>query len=95
VLIGPDVNIYTAIRPILPDERIDTEETGREAIRTKTAPVTIGNRVWIGEGTVILPGVTIGDNAVNRCGKCCYKANPCNIIAFGNLCTVKNDVKQH
>lgn len=27
-------------------------------------PVIIGNNVWIGEGAVILPGVTIGDNAI-------------------------------
>lgn len=28
------------------------------------APVSIGARVWIGEGALILPGVTIGDGAI-------------------------------
>jgi len=32
--------------------------------RSKRAPVTIGNDVWIGANAVILPGVTIADGAV-------------------------------
>ena len=28
-----------------------------------TAPISIGNSVWIGAGAIILKGVTIGDNA--------------------------------
>ena len=32
--------------------------------KTQTAPVIIGNNVWIGGGAIILPGVTIGDNVV-------------------------------
>ena len=73
-LIGPDVKIYTAVHPILPNERIYTDETGRKAIQTKTSPVIIGNNVWIGGGTVILPGITIGDNAVihTEIGTCLF-----------------------
>lgn len=33
-----------------------------------TAPVTIGEGVWIGAGSIILKGVTIGDNAVIAAG---------------------------
>lgn len=29
-----------------------------------TAPVVIGKNVWIGEGVIVLPGVTIGDGCV-------------------------------
>lgn len=89
VLIGPDVKIYTAVHPILPDERIYVDETGKKATRTKTASVTIGNRVWIGGGAVILPGVTIGDNAVIGAGSVVTKAIPPNAVAYGNPCTVK------
>jgi maltose O-acetyltransferase len=95
VLIGPDVKIYTAVHPILPDERIYTDETGRKAIRTKTASVTIGNKVWIGGGTVILPGVTIGDNAVIGAGSVVTKAIPANAVACGNPCTVKKTIDEH
>jgi len=30
----------------------------------KTAPVVIGNHVWIGQGAMIMKGVTIGDGAI-------------------------------
>lgn len=81
VLIGPDVKIYTAVHPISPDERIYTDETDRKAIKTKTASVTIGNKVWIGGGTVTLPGATIGDNAVIGAGSVVTKAIPANAVA--------------
>ncbi len=34
----------------------------------KTAPITIGNHVWIGQGAMIMKGVTIGDGAVIGAG---------------------------
>mgnify|MGYP001139393546 FL=1 len=94
VLIGPDVKIYTAVHPISPDERIYTDETDRKAIKTKTASVTIGNKVWIGGGTVILPGATIGDNAVIGAGSVVTKAIPANAVACGNPCTVKKMINE-
>lgn len=92
-LIGPDVKIYTAVHPLLPNERIYTDETGKISIQTQTAPVTIGNNAWIGGGTIILPGVTIGDNTVVGAGSVVTKSIPANVIAYGNPCTVKKDIK--
>lgn len=89
VLIGPDVKIYTAVYPILSDERIYKDETGKTEIRTQTASVTIGNNVWIGGGTIILPGVTIGDNTVIGAGSVVTKAIPSNTVACSNPCVVK------
>lgn len=34
----------------------------------RTAPVTIGNHVWIGQGAMIMKGVTIGDGAIISAG---------------------------
>ena len=34
----------------------------------KTAPVVIGNHVWIGHGAMIMKGVTIGDGAIISAG---------------------------
>ncbi len=31
-------------------------------------PVKVGNRVWIGSSAIILPGVTIGNNAIIGAG---------------------------
>ncbi len=60
VMLGPAVQIYTVSHPLAASERV----TGVE----QAHPVTIGNRVWIGGGAVILPGVSIGEGAVIAAG---------------------------
>lgn len=94
-LIAPDVKIYTAVHPISAEKRIYTDEIGRSAIRTQTAPVVIGNNVWIGGGAIILPGVTIGDNTVIGAGSVVTKSIPANAVACGNPCTVKKIIEQN
>lgn len=47
-------------------------------------PVTIGKRVWIGAGSTILPGVTIGDNSVVGAASVVTKDVPANTIVAGN-----------
>ena len=49
-----------------------------------TKPVTIGNNVWIGFGSVILPGVTIGDNCVVGCRAVVNEDMPPNTVHGGN-----------
>lgn len=49
-----------------------------------TAPVTIGNHVWIGAGATVLKGVTIGDNAIVGAGSVVTKDVPANCIVAGN-----------
>lgn len=46
--------------------------------------IHIGNNVWIGEGAMILPGVTIGDNAIIGAGSIVTKSVPANSVAAGN-----------
>ena len=52
--------------------------------KLKTAPVKIGDNVWIGMGAVILKGVTIGDNSVVAAGAIVTKSIPPNTIVAGN-----------
>jgi acetyltransferase-like isoleucine patch superfamily enzyme len=52
--------------------------------KLKTAPVKIGDNVWIGMGAVILKGVTIGDNSVVAAGAIVTKSVPANTIVAGN-----------
>lgn len=47
------------------------------------APVKIGNRVWIGEGAIIMPGVHIGDGAVIGAHSIVNKDVPPETIAVG------------
>lgn len=87
-LIAPCVQIYTAFHPAHPTERFgEPKEDGSFGFcKTLTAPVTIGDNVWIGGGAVILPGVTIGDNVVIGAGSVVARDIPDNTIAVGNPC---------
>ena len=78
--IAPNVSIYTAGHPVHPESRNTGYEYGID--------ITIGNNVWIGGNTCILPGVTIGDNAVIGAGSVVTKDIPPDVIAFGNPCKV-------
>lgn len=45
--------------------------------------VRIGNNVFVGVKSVIMPGVTIGDNCVIGACSLVTKSIPCNSVAFG------------
>ncbi len=89
-LIAPNVQIYTAFHPANAADRFgECKEDGSFAFcKTITAPVTIGDNVWIGGGAILLPGVTIGDNVVIGAGSVVAKDIPSNVIAYGNPCRV-------
>jgi len=44
----------------------------------------MSNNVWIGGNTVVLPGITIGDNVTIGAGSVVTKDLPDNVLAFGN-----------
>lgn len=94
-LIAPNVQIYTAFHPNNAGERFGSpNEDGSFAFcKTQTAPVIIGDNVWIGGGVIILPGVTIGNNVVIGAGSVVTKDIPDNTIAFGNPCRVRRENK--
>ncbi|CEO26372.1 sugar O-acetyltransferase [Paraclostridium sordellii] len=89
-LIAPNVQIYTAFHPTNAKDRFgEMKKDGSfEFCKTQTAPVHIGNNVWIGGGAIIMPGVTIGDNVVIGAGSVVTKDIPSNKIAYGNPCRV-------
>ncbi len=88
-LIAPYVQIYTAGHPLKASERIVKKPDGGGASYTTfTKPVHIGANAWIGGNTVIMPGVTIGDNVTIGAGSVVTKDIPDNVLAFGNPCKV-------
>ena len=48
-----------------------------------SAPVTIGNNVWLGSRVMVLKGVTIGDNSVISAMSIVNKSIPANCVAAG------------
>ncbi|GEA23205.1 sugar O-acetyltransferase [Vibrio harveyi] len=87
VMIGPNVTIATAGHPIDPELRRD--------IAQFNIPVHIGNNVWIGANSVVLPGVTIGENSVIGAGSVVTKDIPANVVAVGNPCRVLREIGEH
>ena len=77
---APHVAIYTAGHPLHPVSRNSLYEYG--------ISVTIGDNVWIGGNTVILPGVHIGSNTVIGAGSVVTKDIPDWVVAAGNPCRV-------
>lgn len=74
-LIGPNVGIYTTGHDIMPEHR---HEAGW------ASQIYIGNNVWIGGGSTILPGVTIGDGAIIAAAAVVTKDVPADEIWGGN-----------
>ena len=77
---APNVSVYTAGHPVHPDSRNSLYEYG--------IGVSIGDNVWIGGSTVILPGVHIGSNTVIGAGSVVTKDIPDWVVAAGNPCKV-------
>ncbi len=80
VLIGPNVGLYDANHALDADERMDGA--------LLPGNITIGNRVWIGGGTIILPNVTIGNDTVIGAGSVVTRSIPEGVVAVGNPCRV-------
>jgi maltose O-acetyltransferase len=74
--IGPNVQIYTADHPRDPASRSAGLEFGR--------PVQIGGNVWIGGAAIILPGLSIGDNAIVGAGSVVTRNVPAGATVAGN-----------
>lgn len=74
--IGPAVQIYAADHPRDPAQRREGLEFGR--------PVRIGRNVWIGGGAIILPGTSIGDDAVVGAGSVVTRDVPAGATVAGN-----------
>lgn len=84
-LIGHNVVLATLNHGIVPDERHDLFP----------APIHIGKNVWIGANATVLPGVTIGDNAVVAAGAVVTKDVPANVVVGGIPAKVIHPIASH
>ena len=49
-----------------------------------TSPVKVGKNCWLGEGVIVMPGVTIGDGCVIGAHSVVNKDIPADSIAVGS-----------
>ena len=83
VKIGPNCGFYTSGHPIDKEERKKVEFA---------KPIIVGNNVWIGGNVCVMPGVTIGDNAIVGAGSVVTKDIPPNVVAVGSPCRVIKEI---
>lgn len=82
-LIGHNTVIATLNHDLAPSRRGDLHP----------APVVIGNNVWIGANVTILPGVTIGDDAVIAAASVVTKDVPARALVVGSPARVIRTVE--
>src|ERR1700742_5199013 len=85
VMIGPNVSIITSGHPIEPSQR-------RACVIAK--PIVSERTVWIGAGTTILGGVTVGENSVVAAGSVVTKDVPPNTLVGGNPARVIRSIAE-
>ncbi len=73
VLIGPKVNLVTINHPVDPEHRRSTW----------CAPIVIKKNAWIGAAVSVMPGVTIGENAIVAANSVVTKDVADNTIVAG------------
>jgi acetyltransferase-like isoleucine patch superfamily enzyme len=84
-MIAGNVRIFDNIsHPISPSRRRKHDRINRD----ETTPVVIGKNCWIGMSSIILRGVTIGDNSIVAAGSVVTKSVPPNTIVAGSPAVV-------
>ncbi len=76
VQVATSVQILTATHPLDPDERRSGSELGR--------PIRIGDGAWLGGGVIVLPGISIGTDAVVGAGSIVTRDVEPRTVVAGN-----------
>jgi maltose O-acetyltransferase len=76
VQVATNVQLLTATHPLDPERRRAGWESGR--------PITIGDGAWLGGGVIVLPGVSIGQNAVIGAGAVVTRDVEPGVVVAGN-----------
>lgn len=88
ITIGDDVTLAPRVHILAHDA-----STKRHLNYTKIGLVNIGNKTFIGAGSIILPNVSIGNNCIIGAGSVVSKNIPDNSVAVGNpakiICTTE------
>lgn len=82
ISIGDDVQIGPNVQLLTPTHPVDADV--RRAKWEAAEPISIGDNVWLGGGVIVLPGITIGENAVVGAGSVVTRPLPSSVVAAGN-----------
>ncbi len=80
VMVGPKVTFITVGHPV---------DTAERKLWLTGAPIDVGENVWIGAGATILPGVTIGRDAVIAAGAIVADDVPAATLVAGGKAVIR------
>jgi acetyltransferase-like isoleucine patch superfamily enzyme len=81
--VGSDVSIAHSTTIMTTEHTFSATDANTRDSPVRTAPVTIGDDVWIGAAVRILAGVTIGEHVVIGAGAVVTENVPPNTLAVG------------
>jgi maltose O-acetyltransferase len=61
---------------------------------TVVRPVTIGDGAYVGAGSILLPGASVGERSIIGAGSVVTGAIPPDTVAFGNPCRVHTSTQE-
>lgn len=83
VMVGPNVSLITSGHPLDPEQR-------RRAVTS--APIRIERNVWLGASSLVMQGVTVGENAVVAAGAVVTRDVPPNTLVGGVPASVIREI---
>ena len=89
IAIGNDVTLAPRVQIFAHDA-----STKRHLNRTRVGRVTIGDRVFVGASTIILPGVSIGSEVIIGAGSVVRDDVPNGVVAAGNPARVLSSLTE-
>lgn len=84
VLMGSRVTIIDNSHGSYSGEKQDSPETAPNERALKTAPISIEDNVWLGDGVVVQEGITIGKGSIIGANSVVTKDIPSMCIAAGS-----------
>lgn len=85
VLVGPNATLISVNHPLDPASRHSVE----------LKPVYVRKNAWLGANTTVLPGITIGENAVVAAGAVVTRNVPANTVVAGVPARVIRTIKHN
>lgn len=89
VTLGNNIEIASGVKFIVHDAIhgvINQDGHSKVSVKENVGEIIIGDNVFIGAGTIILPNVTIGSNVIVGAGSVINKDLPDNSVCVGVPC---------